>query len=317
VATAGRPKLGIHLPQTGGGVDPNLLRDFAQLAEGLGFDSLWLSDHVVHPRQGDNTHPIGDAHGHLPPERPWLEALETMAYVAALTTRTQIGTAVLVLPQRNPVLTAKQLATIDVLSAGRLILGAGIGWWAEEFEALATPFRDRGRRMDEYLEVIRQCWMEQRPCFEGKYYKLGDVGFYPKPPQCRDGGRPPVWIGAYSSPGFKRAGRAGDGLFLSRTPPDEIPAAFAESQAAAVDAGRDPAKLTLTSFARLRWETDDEVREAVAGLRGLVDAGVQHIVMQFNIPGKPHPLTAPERDPGAALRYVERFWNVVRPGAGF
>jgi len=287
------------------------------MAEGLGFDSLWLSDHVVHPRQGDNTHPIGDAHGHLEPERPWLEALETLAYVAAITQRPQLGTAVLVLPQRNPVLTAKQLATIDVLSRGRLILGAGIGWWAEEFEALGTPFRDRGRRMDEYLEVIRQCWMEQHPRFEGRYYQLGDVGFLPKPPQCAGGGRPPVWIGAYSSPGFRRAGRAGDGLFLSRTPPDQIRAAFAESQAAARDAGRDPAALTLTSFARLRWETDDETRTAVAGLRSLAEAGVEHIVLQFNTGGKPHPLTGPELDKGAAFRYVERFWKVVRPDAGF
>jgi probable F420-dependent oxidoreductase len=310
-------KLGIHLPQSGGGTDPGLLRDFAQMAEGLGFDSLWLSDHVVHPREGDNAHPIGDAHGHLAPERPWLEALETLAYVAGVTQLCQLGTAVLVLPQRNPVLTAKQLATIDVLSQGRLIFGAGIGWWAEEFEALGTPFRDRGRRMDEYLEVIRQCWLEDHPHFEGRYYRLGDVGFFPKPARSAPLVRPPVWIGAYSSPGFRRAGRAGDGLFLSRTPPDEIPAAWQETQEAARAAGRDPAALTLTSFARQRWETDEKAAEAVAALQSLAAAGVQHIVLQFNIPGKPHPLTDPARDREAAFRYVERFWSIVRPAAGF
>ena len=309
-------KLGIHLPQTSGAHDPSLLRDFAQMAEGLGFDSLWLSDHVVHPRSGDNTHPIGDAHGHLPAERPWLEALETLAYVAAVTQRCRLGTAVLVLPQRNPVLTAKQLATIDVLSGGRLILGAGIGWWAEEFEALGTPFRDRGRRMDEYLEVIRQCWMEEHPRFNGRYYQLEDVGFFPKPVQGIDGGRPPVWIGAYSSPGFRRAGHAGDGLFLSRTPPDEIPAAFEESRQAARAAGRDENALTLTSFARFRWQTDDETRAAVDGLKKLTAAGVNYLVLQFNIPGPPHPLTDPERDRAGAFRYVERFWEIVRPAAG-
>src|SRR4051812_44692931 len=115
------------------------------MAEGLGFDSLWVSDHVVHPRQGSGAHPSGEGRGGFPAVAPWLEALTTLAYVAAITTRAQIGTSVLVLPPRNPVLVAKQLATVDVLSRGRLVFGAGIGWWAEEFEALATPFANRGR----------------------------------------------------------------------------------------------------------------------------------------------------------------------------
>jgi probable F420-dependent oxidoreductase len=189
-------QFGIHLPQSGAAGDPGLLSDFAQMAEGLGFDSLWLSDHVVHPRQGSGAHPSGQGDVAFPAEAPWLEALTSLAYVAAVTHRARIGTAVLVLPQRNPVLVAKQLTTIDVLSGGRLIFGAGIGWWKEEFEALDTPFADRGRRMDEYLEVIRQCWMEDHPHFQGRYYCLADVGFYPKPLQSRDGGRPPGWIGA-------------------------------------------------------------------------------------------------------------------------
>jgi probable F420-dependent oxidoreductase len=308
-------EFGIHLPQSGAAGDPSLLRDFAQMAEALGFDSLWLSDHVVHPREGDDTHPIGTAHGRLPAEHPWLEALTTLSYVAAVTNRACIGTAVLVVPQRNPVLTAKQLATIDVLSGGRLILGAGIGWWAEEFEALGTPFPDRGRRMDDYLEVIRQCWMSDHPTFDGRYYQLSDVGFYPKPVAGRATKRPPVWIGAYSSPGFKRAGRAGDGLFLSRTPPDEIPAAWQQTIDAAKAAGRDPALLTLTSFARLRWETDAELRTAIETLRRLREAGVQHAVLQFNTGVNPHPLSGPESTMAIATRYIERFWGEVRPAA--
>jgi probable F420-dependent oxidoreductase len=309
-------KLGIHLPQSTGADDPALLRDFAQMAEGLGFDSLWVSDHVVHPRQGDDTHPIGAAHGHLPAEHPFLEALTTLGYIAGITTRPLIGTAVLVVPQRNPVLMAKQLATIDALSRGRLVLGAGIGWWAEEFEALATPFPNRGRRMDEYLEVIRQCWLEPHPSFDGRYYHLNDVGFFPKPVGAESGRRPPVWIGAYSSPGFRRAGRAGDGLFLSRTPPEEIPSAWQETLEAARSAGRDPGTLTLTSFARLLWATDDETAIAVEMLKRLDGAGVQHIVLQFNNGVNPHPLSGPNPDLQAATRYVERFWNVVRPAAG-
>ncbi len=308
-------QFGIHLPQVGAAGDPALLRDFAQMAEGLGFDSLWLSDHVVHPRAGSGAHPSGEGQGAFPAEAPWLEALAALAFVAAVTHRARIGTAVLVLPQRNPVLVAKQLATIDVLSGGRLIFGAGIGWWREEFEALGTPFPDRGRRMDEYLEVIRQCWMEDHPLFAGRYYCLPDVGFYPKPLQARDGGRPPVWIGAYSSPGFRRAGRAGDGLFLSRTPPGEIPAAWAETQAAARAAGRDGNALTLASFARIRWRTDMETVDAVRTLRALAGAGVQHIVLQFNEGVNPHPLSGSAPDMAAAAAYVERFMGVVRRAA--
>jgi probable F420-dependent oxidoreductase len=287
------------------------------MAEGLGFDSLWLSDHVVHPRSGDDTHPIGEAHGRLPAEHPWLEALTSLAYIAGVTERALIGTAVLVVPQRNPVLMAKQLATIDVLSHGRLVLGAGIGWWAEEFEALGTPFPNRGRRMDDYLEVIRQCWMEDHPSFGGRYYTLGDVGFYPKPINGHAQGHPPVWIGAYSSPGFRRAGRVGDGLFLSRTPPDQIPNAWQETLDAARAVGRNPSALTLTSFARLRWQTEDETAAAVTTLKALDAAGVQHIVLQFNTGVNPHPLSGRDSDMRSATEYVERFWNVVRPAAGF
>lgn len=310
-------EFGIHLPQSGAAGDPGLLCDFAQMAEGLGFDSLWCSDHIVHPREGSGAHPSGAGHGAFPAEAPWLEALCSLAYVAAVTRRPRLGTCILVLPQRNPVLVAKQLATIDVLSRGRLVFGAGIGWWAEEFAALATPFSDRGRRMDEYLEVIRRCWMEDHPSFAGKYYQLADVGFYPKPVQCAAaGGRPPVWIGAYSAPGFRRAGRAGDGLFLSRTPPEQIPAAWQETCDAARSAGRDSSALTLTSFARLRWQTAAETDAAISTLKALAGAGVQHVVLQFNEGVNPHPLSGANPDLAQATRYVECFMEVVRPAAG-
>lgn len=306
-------KLGIQLPQTGAAGDPGLLRDFAQMAETLGFDSLWVSDHVVHPRQGSGAHPSGEGNTRFPPEVPWLEALAVLSYVAAVTTRPQLGTSVIVLPQRNPVLVAKQLATIDVLARGRLIFGAGIGWWAEEFAALATPFERRGRRMDEYLEVIRRCWMEGHPAFEGRYYQLDDVGFFPKPVQRP---RPPVWIGAYTSPGFRRAGRAGDGLLLSRLPPNEIPTAWEETRSAARAAGRDPTSLTLATFARLRWETDAEAEAASALLKALASAGVQHVILHFNADVNPHPLSGARPDMAGARRSIERFLSVVRHAAG-
>jgi probable F420-dependent oxidoreductase len=309
-------KLGISLPQTGASAHPGIVRDFAQMAESLGFDSLWVSDHVVFPRRGSGAHPSTVDHPVLTSEVPWLEAIATLSFVAACTTRPLLGTSVLVLPQRNPVIVAKQLASVDVLSEGRLVFGAGIGWWSEEFEALAAPFPNRGRRMDDYLEVVRQCWVEDHPQFAGRFYELGDVGFYPKPVRSSSGRTPPVWIGAYSSPGFQRAGRAGDGLFLSRTPPEEIPAAWAEARSAAAAAGRDPDQLTLTSFARLRWETDAEAEAAASRLKSLAAAGVQHIVLHFSGAGYRHPVDPQHPDMAVATRLVERFLAVVRVAAG-
>src|SRR5262249_15010307 len=155
--------------------------EFSRRMEGLGFDSLWVSDHVVIPRGYESRYPY-NASGELGwTELPLLEPVATLLVVAGATEGVKLGTTGLVGPMRNPVLLAKELATLDVLSGGRLILGAGVGWLKEEFDALDAPFDHRGARMDEYLEVIRRLWTEDDPSFEGEYYRLGNVACYPKP----------------------------------------------------------------------------------------------------------------------------------------
>ena len=164
-------KVGIYLPQVGGVASPENITRVARSVEANGFDSLWTFDHVVlRPDQGSDYPYSEDGRFLVPAEVPFLEPLTLMTYAAAVTERVELGTAVLVAPMRAPVLHAKIMATLDHLAGGRLILGAGVGWWKEEFEALSMPFDRRGARMDEYLQVLRDLWENEIGSFEGEFY---------------------------------------------------------------------------------------------------------------------------------------------------
>jgi probable F420-dependent oxidoreductase len=177
---------------------------------------------------------------------PILEAFMTLAYVAAVTRRIRLGTEVLVLPQRQPVLVAKQVSTLDTLSGGRVRLGVGVGWQESEYEALGEEFADRGRRMDEALELLRACWTQPAIDFAGKHYRLRAMGMEPKPPQ---GGALPVWIGGNSEAAFRRVGKYGDGWLGSRVTDAASAALAIESiRRHAVAAGRDPGAIGLQSM---------------------------------------------------------------------
>jgi len=194
-------------------------------------------------------------------------------FVAAATERIKLGTSILVITMRNPVLTAKQLATLDVLSEGRLILGAGAGWLREEFEALNAPFANHGPRMAEYLEVIRRCWTEDDPSFEGRYYKLGNVGVYPKPVQKP---HPPVWVGGFAEGALRRAARYGDGWHAGG-PPEFLAQGFARVRKFAQEYGRDPDSIVLS----VRGDGADrgEPAEVIERLRAYQRAGASHIML--------------------------------------
>jgi probable F420-dependent oxidoreductase len=168
----------------------------AREAESLGYDSLWATDHVL--MAADQPEPYGTI----------LEAVITLSYVAAVTERLRLGTSVIVLPQREPVLVAKQAATLDVLSNGRLILGVGAGWNEREFGFLGASFHDRGRRFDEYIAALRALWSDPDPRFDGKYVHFGDVSFQPRPVQP---GGPPIWLGGSSRAALRRAATLCDG----------------------------------------------------------------------------------------------------------
>jgi probable F420-dependent oxidoreductase len=172
---------------------------------------------------------------------PILEALMTLSYAAALTSSIGLGTEVLVLPQRQPVLVAKQVSTLDTLSGGRVRLGVGIGWQPSEFEALSENFHTRGKRTDEAMELLRTCWGDEQIDHQGHYYTSVAMGMEPKPPQ---GGNLPIWIGGSSEAAFRRIGKYGDGWLSSQvSDADAAKRAMDAIKSAASAAGRDPEAL--------------------------------------------------------------------------
>lgn len=176
----------------------------AQRAEHLGFDSVWLIDHIVIPQSVTSVYPYSpDGVSTFDPSQPILEPLAGLSFLAGCTEHVRLGTAVLIIPYRPPLLTAKMLAILDVLSGGRLTLGAGVGWMAEEFQALGLDtFAKRGAVTDEYLRLFKEVWTNDTPVFKGRYSQVPEIGFLPKPVQQP---HPPIWIGGHTGPALRRA----------------------------------------------------------------------------------------------------------------
>ncbi len=234
---------GIHLPLMGRSGTREVLTDFARHAEALGFHSVWISDHICWPSDIQSKYPYSDD-GSFPvqPDLPWLDPLGTLFFVAACTERVKLGTSVLILPYRPPVLTAKALASLDVLSNGRVLLGAGIGWMREEFEVLGMPFDHRGARTDEQLEIFEVLFTAEHPSYDGRYYSFPEVGFVPKPVE----GRIPVWVGGDTEPAFRRAARYGDAFHAALQPVEEVAAGWQRVLQLAEERGRAPSELRLS-----------------------------------------------------------------------
>ena len=269
------------------------LREFAERAESLGFDSLWTGDHVAssleshcgYPYRGElqtSNSLVGQFDGSEPVEVGVPDALSMLAFVASCTSRVKLGVSVLILPMRNPVITAHAVATLDVLSSGRSILGIGVGWNRDEFKTLSAPFEHRGARTDEYLEVIRRLWTQENPCFQGRYYDLGDVHFYPRPIQ---NPHPPFWFGGNGDPTFRRV-LAFDGVWhFAFLMANEVAPRIDRLRSMAEAAGKDPIAVPVTG---LRIDLIQRpVDEARAEVRALEKAGVSHVIV-----GLPGPLSA-------------------------
>lgn len=253
-------KLTVEFPSVAYREGPDAVARLARAIEDIGYDELDMFDHVVmgFPLEGR-------APGPYPGSMPILEAFMTLAYVAAVTRRIRLGTEVLVLPQRQPVLVAKQVSTLDTLSGGRVRLGVGVGWQASEYEALGEAFGTRGRRMDEALELLRACWTEPSIDFAGKHYQLRAMGMEPKPPQ---GAALPVWIGGNSEAAYRRVGRYGDGWLGSRvTDAGSASQAMESIRRHAIAAGRDPGAIGFQSMV-----TPPPRDEDAAGKRFYADA---------------------------------------------
>jgi probable F420-dependent oxidoreductase len=268
-------EIGVHLPHVGPLSSRDALIDFARFAEERGFDSLWVSDHVVIPRKIASRYPYSpDGNFPIPPDLPFLEPLATLLFTAAVTQRARLGTTILVVPMRNPVITAKQLATLDVLSNGRVILGAGAGWMQEEFELLDVPFAHRGARLDDYLRVIKALWTEDRPSYAGKYYSIDNIGFAPKPTTKP---HPPIWIGGHGDRALRRAGELGDAWHAAYVGPEIVSKQYQDVRRYAEAAGRGPDSVALTVRTRLPLNDRDRTKEQLERCR---EIGVSHLVSE-------------------------------------
>ncbi len=269
-------EIGVHLPHVGPMADRESVTGYAQAAEEYGFDSLWVSDHVVVPRNLSSRYPYR-ADGEFPvqPDTPMLDPIATLLFVAGVTQRAKLGTTVLVLPMRNPIITAKMLASLDVLSGGRLILGAGAGWMREEFDLLGMPFERRGARTDDYIQLFKALWTEDNPSFHGKLLQVEDVGFAPKPLQRP---HPPIWVGGHSKPALRRAGRLGDAWHAAFVGPEGLREEYQQVRRYAEEAGRDPDSVALTVRTRLPL---NDVAKAVEHIERLREVGVSHIVAEI------------------------------------
>ena len=230
-------------PARGDGVAERL-RTVAQAADRLGYHVVWTSEHLIFPGTVTTPYPYG---GKFPydVDDPILDVATTLAWVAASTTHVKLASTVIVLPYHQPVPLAKALATVDVLSGGRLLVGVASGWLAEEFALLGVPFAERGARFEEYLTVLRALWTEDRVTFRGRFVQLEDAAFFPKPVQRP---HPPLWIGGSSTTALRRVGRLGDGwLAVPKPSVAALEADIAVIRRAAEEAGRDPACIGVAS----------------------------------------------------------------------
>ena len=217
------------------------LVELARSAEAAGFDSLWTVEHVIYPDGYESEYPYdrsgkmaADASSPIPDPLIWL------SFVAAATTTLRLGTGILILPQRNPLILAKEVATLDRLSGGRVELGVGVGWLREEFDALGVPFERRGARTDEWIEVMRALWSDDHVDFDGEFASFAGASVNPKPA----GATVPITIGGHSAAAARRAGRLGDGFFPAKGDIAELVDIMRQT---AADAGRDPAAITVST----------------------------------------------------------------------
>ena len=286
---------GTSMPSRGDMASPANLRTLAQRAESLGFDSAWVSDHIILPRSVDSFYPYA-ANGvaTFRPDEDYYEPLAALNFLAGCTQKIRLGTHVLILPYRNPVLTAKMISTLDVLSEGRFILGAGVGWMEEEFKALGLDtFAQRGAVTDEYIQLFKELWTKDNPEFQGEHYQLSESGFQPKPVQKP---YPPIWIGGHTNPAIRRAAKYGDGWMpIGLRPPailepEELAEKIARLRRLTMEAGRPEDAVSLCfstgvtfddSPGATRRMMSGRAEQIAADLRQYQDLGIRNFILGF------------------------------------
>ncbi len=283
----------------------------ASVAEEAGFDSVWCADRTVYPADLAERYPAqyGPERGG-PDGQKVLEAMTALAFLAGRTSTITVGFCVMVLPFRHPVLNAKMVTTLDVLSGGRVIFGAGLGWMPEEFEAIGAPRDDRGAQTDEHIEMFKALCTEDVADFQGEHFRTSGMVFFPKPLQKP---HPPVWIGGRTGLATRRAARLGDGWVPNSMTPEEVTAGLHKLRRLCEAEGRDPGAVTMALSVTLRpgsrideaagaphlSGSAQEVADLVGEYQG---AGVEHLI-----------ISVAEEDVSAAADAVIQFAEQVIP----
>lgn len=297
-------KFGVGLENYGTSITFDAIRRVALAAEQIGYESVWTTDHVIVPRE--NAEPYGRI----------FECIATLAMVAAITKRVRLGTSIIVLPMRNPVLFAKQAASIDAASGGRMIIGVGVGWNEPEYKNLNANFKNRGKRLDEGITLLRTLWSSERANFQGKYTHITESIFAPLPAQTvGPSGEPgiPVWIGGSSESSWKRVVRLGDGWHPVGAPPEAFaagvkyirehkplrPLVFSVRLSIDMNPTVPPTYEHRGRLLRRLTGSDKDIR---AALREYASAGSEHTVLFF-----------PMDDIAVTLKHMERFMRDIAP----
>jgi probable F420-dependent oxidoreductase len=285
-------RLGVVFPQTEIGTDPAVIKDYAQTVEGLGYTHILAYDHVI----GAN---LASRPGWQPPYShldSFHEPLVLYGYLAGLTKTIELTTGIIILPQRQTVLVAKQAATVDVLSGGRLRFGIGIGWNPVEYEALGQDFKNRGQRSEEQVELLRQLWTQELVTFKGRWHTVTDAGINPLPVQ-----RPiPIWFGGTDDRALRRLARLGDGWFPLMNPDEKCRDAIEKVRNYARDAGRDPEKIGIEGRISHGSGSEEAWRKELQAWQSLGATHASFNTMKANL-----------RSPAAHIDALRRFKAVA------
>lgn len=288
-------KFGISLPNFGKYASTENILEIAVLAEDLGYDSLWVSDHIIIP----DSH---EGFGHV-----FFDPLITLGFVAARTKNISLGTSVLILPYRNPVALAKMISTLDMLSGGRVIVGVGAGWMRDEFDALGIPYEKRGAITDEYIEVLKELWTRDKPSYKGKYISFSDIWFLPKSLQEP---HPPIWVGGGSNRAIERAARCADGWQPVGLKPEAMKEKLVYLNKLLDEGKKDNFIISLRRNLEINqdkeFSEEDTLRggpeKIITGIRSYIEAGISHFIL--------HILSG---DFKGVLKTMETFSTTIRP----
>jgi probable F420-dependent oxidoreductase len=299
-------QFGLSLPHFRQVASPEAIRRVAQRAEHLGYDGIWVSDHIVIP------YSAADRFGTM-----FYEPLTVLGFAAACTSRVRLGTTVIILPYRNPLVTAKVLSTLDVLSGGRVTAGVAVGWTEDEFKALGVPFQERGALSDEYIAAFKALWTQDKPAFHGHYVRFDNIAFEPRPVQ-----KPhiPIWIGGNSKRAIRRAVALGDGWHPTRPLVEDVKAGLAYLREVCTQRGRDPRALTVAVRQPLKFydgaEASVKRRPLLGSTQKIIDdigryrdAGVQYVMLDTFYGGSELEHESVE----SMLGTIERFAADVMP----